>query len=147
MSAMALAQEQSAVDVHKLAFLSGCWQAKFGAVEIEEQWLRPAGGSMVGVGRVVRGGKTVNIEFLTIREQDGVLTYTAKVTANKEPVPFRMTKLSASEVVFENPAHDFPQRILYRREANGGLFASVSGTQNGKARAEEIPFQRARCGE
>ena len=57
---------------------------------------------------------------------------------------FRMVRLTEGEVVFENPAHDFPQRILYRQVA-GGLAARIEGRENGKDRAEEFPYRRVPC--
>ena len=58
---------------------------------------------------------------------------------------FLSTRISASELVFENPAHDFPQEVGYRIEEDG-LVAWIRGTQNGKDRRIEFPYRRARCG-
>jgi hypothetical protein len=55
-----------------------------------------------------------------------------------------MASKSADEVVFENGAHDFPQRIRYRR---GGdmLFARIEGTRDGKVRGVDYPYARVAC--
>jgi hypothetical protein len=50
-------------------------------------------------------------------------------------------KFSATELVFENPSHDFPQRVIYRKVPDG-LLARIEGVINGKPRGEDYPFKR-----
>mgnify|MGYP000234336768 CR=1 FL=1 len=84
-------------------------------------------------------------EFMRIeRLADGGRQFTARIGTRQGPVAFRMVRLTEGEVVFENPAHDFPQRILYRQVA-GGLAARIEGRENGKDRAEEFPYRRVPC--
>ena len=45
---------------------------------------------------------------------------------------------------FENAAHDFPQRIIYRKTA-GGLHARIEGLDKGKPRSEDFPYKRVSC--
>ena len=45
--------------------------------------------------------------------------------------PFPLKDVSGTRVVFENPAHDFPQRIIYWKDG-ADLRARIEGTQNGK---------------
>ena len=144
---VAAAFAQDGGQLKGLAFLAGCWEVRFGPMVIEEQWMRPLGQAMLGVGRGVKGDKTVHTEFLLIREANGEVNYIAHPSQNVAPTPFKMTKLTADEVVFENPKHDFPQRISYKRLPSGDLLAQIDGTQNGKARAEKFPYKRVRCAE
>ncbi len=143
----ALAAAQETGKLKQLDFLAGCWEVRFGPMIIEEQWTRPLGGVMLGVGRTVKGDKAVHTEFLTLRESAGEVNYIAHPSQNAAPTPFKMTKLADGEVVFENPKHDFPQRISYRRLPDGTLLAQIDGTQNGKPRAEKFPYKRVRCAE
>jgi hypothetical protein len=59
------------------------------------------------------------------------------------PTPFRLVEQGPSRVVFENLAHDFPQRILYWLDEAGALHARVEGTEKGIARHEEWRWRRA----
>lgn len=106
--------------------------------------MRPAGGMMIGAGRTVKSGKAVDHEFLRIIEDAGSIFYVAKPTANKDETRFKLIKATASEIVFENPAHDFPQRVMYRLDGEK-LFARIEGTQNGKVRGVDFPMVRAKC--
>ncbi len=47
---------------------------------------------------------------------------------------------------FENPAQEFPQRIVYRHTAGGGLFAQVEGKVNGAERKVIYPMHKVDCG-
>lgn len=129
-----------------LAWLSGCWEMKSESrgLQITEVWMKPAGGTMVGAGRTIKNGKAVDYEFLRIVEEADGIFYIAKPTANKHETKFKLTRASAGELVFENPAHDFPQRIIYKRSGNR-LNARVEGTVDGKARGIDFPYARISC--
>jgi hypothetical protein len=100
---------------------------------------------MLGVGRTVKTGKTVEYEFLRIHvSPDGKLLFTAVPSGQKEAT-FTELGGSASEIVFENPAHDFPQRVSYRAEGKARLLASIAGNRKGIARSIDFPMQRVKC--
>jgi Domain of unknown function (DUF6265) len=127
--------------IDRLDWLSGCWARSRPDGVVEEHWMKPAGGTMLGMGRTVRGGRTVDFEFLQIREVDGRLAYVAKPSGQPENT-FAQKSVSDVEVVFEDLAHDFPQRIIYRRNADGSLTARIEGTTNGQVRSVEFPYTR-----
>jgi len=54
--------------------------------------------------------------------------------------------MSADEVVFENPQHDFPTRIIYRRNPDGSLLAAIEGDRGGQTKRIEYPYVAATCG-
>jgi hypothetical protein len=128
-----------AQDVTQLSWMTGCWEQSRGSLTIEEQWTKPRGGIMLGVARTVKGDKAVETEFLKIAPEGGVLVYTPRI-GNREPVPFKLLRISETEVVFENLTHDFPQRIIYRKQ-EGGLFARIENKEKG----QDIPMKRASC--
>ncbi|HUP96383.1 MAG TPA: DUF6265 family protein, partial [Usitatibacter sp.] len=59
----------------------------------------------------------------------------------RAPVEFKLAELGDKRVVFENLAHDFPQRIIYWMEGPK-LAARVEGNVKGQARSEEWRFSR-----
>jgi hypothetical protein len=103
--------------------------------------MKPAGGTMLGMSRTVRGGKTTEFEFLQIRDVAGRLAYVAKPSGQAEAT-FSLKTLGEHEIVFENPEHDFPQRIIYRLDAPARLTARIEGTVNGKTRGQDFPYTR-----
>ena len=137
------AASTQAQDVSLLSFLTGCWSMSTGPMVIEEEWGRPSGDGMLGFSRTLQNGKTAFSEFMRIEKQGASLIYTPRIGTKQAPVSFTMTKLTDTEVIFENPAHDFPQRIIYWRDGER-LCARVEGTIQGKLELEESCWTRAR---
>lgn len=131
--------------LNDLSWLTGCWEANLRGREVNEQWMKPGGGIMLGMARTVSQGKAAEFEFTQIREdKDGSIYYVAKPSGQAEAL-FKMIKLQNKEVVFENPQHDFPQRIIYRLQPDGSLFARVEATDKGQLRGIDYPYKRAKC--
>lgn len=131
--------------VSQLAWLQGCWRATGDEAGSLEQWTAPAGGTMLGLSRTVKGGKTVAHEFLQIRETaPGKLAYIA-MPSGQATTTFALVQASASHAVFEDPAHDFPQRVIYRLDGDAILNARIEGTIDGKPKAIDFPMQRTSC--
>ena len=131
--------------VARLQWISGCWASDDGKERTEEFWLKPAGQSMIGLSRTIAGGKTVFIEYAQIAEAGGEIAYTVSLGMGARPVSFKLIKSSESEAVFENPAHDFPQRIIYRRESNDSLFARIEGKEKGVSKGMDFRYKSAKC--
>src|SRR4051812_39211992 len=106
--------------VQDVKWLAGCWELTRNGRHIIEQWAAPEGGTLIGMSRTVAGGKTSEYEFMLIREGARGLEYVAKPSGQPEAT-FTSVRASSNEVVFENPAHDFPTRISYQRTADGGV--------------------------
>ncbi|MGH9814264.1 MAG: DUF6265 family protein, partial [Candidatus Acidiferrales bacterium] len=60
------------------------------------------------------------------------------------PTDFKLIKLEGPSVVFENLAHDFPQRIIYKKNADGTLDARVEGERNGQLSGQDFHFRPAK---
>jgi hypothetical protein len=129
--------------VDDLAWMSGCWMQTRPDGFVEEHWTGPAGGTLLGMSRTVRRAKTTEYEFLMIRDVGGRLAYVAKPSGQAENA-FPLKSLTDGEVVFEDPKHDFPQRILYRRNADGSVTARIEGEMGGKVKGVDFPYQRCK---
>ena len=119
-----------------LAWMAGSWQGVTEGVEMEEHWTAPKGGSMIGIHRDVAKGRTMSFEFLRIEMQKEQIVYLSMPGGRSPATPFPLKEISSARVVFENPAHDFPQRIIYWKDGSD-LRARIEGTMNGKAGSEE----------
>jgi hypothetical protein len=119
---------EPARSIADLAWITGDWQtAPGGRTRVEEHWTEPAGGTMIGMGRTVAGGKTAEFEYLRLEQRADAIYYVAHPKARSPGTDFKLTRLNGQEAVFENPQHDFPKRILYRKNADGSLTASIDG--------------------
>lgn len=129
---------------HPLSWMQGCWQGSRGSVVFREHWMPPAGGMMLGMSRTTRDDKAVAHEFMRIDAIDGKFAFTAKPSSKPEAT-FRQIALEAKQITFENAEKDFPQRIVYRLDAEGGLVGRIEGSMNGTPRAIDFPMKRIAC--
>jgi hypothetical protein len=124
-----------------LAWMAGCWSGARGASLIEECWLVPRGGLLLGVNRTTGPGGRTAFEFLRIEAGPHGLVYRSQ-PSGKPATAFPAVDVGARRVVFENPAHDFPQRVLYWLDEAGALHARIEGTTQGKASGTEWTWTR-----
>lgn len=119
------AQAPAPTRVDDLAWMTGTWESATGERWIEETWSAPRGGTMIGFTRHGVGDALHEFEFGLLQAgEDGIVTYFAQ-PQGRPAVPFRLAPSAANEAVFENPEHDFPQRIRYRRDGET-MVASIS---------------------
>ena len=131
-----LAAQGTKPAIADLAWMAGSWSGESGGIQMEEHWTAPKGNSMVGLHRDVGKGRTMLFEYLRIEQQGDQIVYLSMPNGRSPATPFPLKELSATRVVFENPAHDFPQRIIYWKDGND-LRARIEGTRNGKTVGEE----------
>ena len=130
--------------VSSLSWLAGCWKHEESGYRRDEQWMRPDGGTMIGMSRTVAAGETVEWEHIRIETRDGKLAYVANPAGQAEAA-FLQAELTDSSVVFEASEHDFPQRIIYQRMSPGSIHAWIEGDVDGVTRVVEFPMARTRC--
>jgi hypothetical protein len=126
-----------------LAWIAGHWRIEQGDRLVDEQWMQPAAGLMMGMARNIQAGKVREYEFTLLRQEpNGDIFYVASPSKQAE-TSFKLTSLSGGTAVFENPEHDFPKKIVYARQADGSLLAAIEGPgRDGKPRRVEYPFKR-----
>ncbi len=139
-----VALPQNKVSLKDLSWISGCWEGRQGNAVIEEIWSKPAGGSMLGLGRTVSGNRTVSFEFMQFREEQGSLVFLPQPQGAPR-VSFPLKDFFSGKATFENLKHDFPQRVIYERKGPGLMWASIEGTQNGKDERQEFVMHKVRC--
>jgi len=128
--------------IASLAWLAGSWSGDSGGLAMEEHWTAPSGGVLLGMHRDVKNGRMVSFEFLRIDVAGETITYWAS-PKSAPPTPFRLKELGPGRrVVFENPEHDFPQRILYWRTDDDALHARVEGPAGTGEKGMEWTWKR-----
>ena len=116
----------AAHEADDLAWLAGTWVQEKDGRWTEERWGRPRGGMMLGTGLSGKGDTATAFEYMRIApDGEGRLAFWGS-PGGKPPVPFPLVALEGKQARFENPAHDFPTRITYRRDGDV-LIATVSG--------------------
>jgi hypothetical protein len=124
------------------AWLAGQWCSQSDKEIIEEHWMPASGNFMLGMSRTGTASKTKSFEYMRIHIVEGKLALIVQPGGGK-PTVFKQTVVEKNWVRFENPAHDFPKRIEYRRNKNK-LTAVIAGPGEG-GREMEISFHYQVC--
>lgn len=128
-----VAQAQSPSHIEDLGWLVGSWKRlnnKPGQAG-NERWIIDPDIGLRGYGVTTKGSDTLFIEKMRIVPGDNnALYYVADVIENPMPVYFKITSVQQNDFTCENPNHDFPKRISYRRKLKT-LQVTISG--NGKS--------------
>ncbi len=130
-------------DLGALGWLAGCWEGRGGGGRNQECWMAPEGGMMLGVSRVMSERGT-NFEFLRIAPHGEGLAYLAS-PRGKEAVAFQLVESTEGNAVFTNPWHDFPQRLVYRRDGDA-MTARVEAQRDGEWVGFDVAWKRASGG-
>jgi hypothetical protein len=115
-----------------LDWLVGRWCTEAGAVRTCEHWSRFRGGAMQGGAATTRDGKVIEREEAAIRVGSRGLIYIAS-PEGRPAVTFREARSGRQSILFENRAHDYPQRIRYWR-SGADLMAEIALADGSKAR-------------
>jgi hypothetical protein len=123
-AASAPAKGRAGID--KAGWLAGAWLVETDGRWTEERWAPPRGGVMLGTSLSGKGAVASSFEYMRITiDANGSLTFWGS-PGGKPPVPFRLADGAPNLLIFENPDHDYPTRITYRREGEQ-LIATVAG--------------------
>lgn len=131
---------------HRCAWMAGTWRSvsrTHGALTTStEHWMPFTAEGSFGVNRTTaEHDRTVFFEFLRIETDEEGTHYIAHPLGRSPGTRFTMIECTGRRAVFENPQHDFPQRIIYERQGDE-LHARIEGLENGKQRAETWVWER-----
>ncbi len=123
----------------------GTWQNQTPDGLFTEQWNQINDSVYSAISTVVVNQKdTVFFESILLEQKNNELFYKVSVKdQNKElPVSFKLVKATANQLVFENPTHDFPSKIIYLKISEDSILASISGLIDGKEKIEQFPMKK-----
>lgn len=138
-------KEEAKGCIQDLAWLAGTWKGKVGPGVWEAVYTTPSGDEVLSTNKEIRQGRVVSFEFERFFKAGEKIVMTPYVKGVKS-VSFTMTTCDAKErkAIFENPKHDFPQRIEYHRAEEERLVITVSARRDGKQRGFRLDLQRAK---
>lgn len=133
--------DRARAEAPDLGWLAGHWCSEQGDRRVDEVWLPQAAGAIHGLSRTVAGGRIESFEFMRIEAAAGKTIFLAQPNG-ASATEFALVEQGAQHASFANPAHDFPNRVDYRRDGDR-LHAKISGP--GQEGPMEIPFDYRRC--
>lgn len=137
-AAMLHAQQQKA----DFRWLTGNWKINTGSGFIVESWQQVNDTLYKAKSVMVKGKDSVVQETIELLRLDTTWYYESTVAGqnNNKAVSFKIIFQRFGEFISVNPAHDFPQRIAYRRFLPTQMHASTEGNNNGRYSKQNFNF-------
>lgn len=139
------AQQQG--ELNQLQWLLGTWETKTPKGSLYETWTRKSDTEFQGKSYYLKNKDTLLFESVRLVEKDKKLHYIVSVKGhNKQlPVDFASKEIKdPASLQFENPLHDFPQKITYKKQGKDSLLAEISGMMNGKMASQKFPMRKVK---
>jgi hypothetical protein len=128
--------------LEKFAWLEGEWYGTDGEEVMQEKWKKVNDDLFTAHSFILVGTDTVFQEYVKLQDVNDTVYYVVFIHGVPDSTSFMLTKYEKDEAVFQNPDHDFPQTIVYRRAGDDSLYASIEGLVAGKTRREDFPYRR-----
>ena len=138
-AALAAAQVETGAQPD-LDWLAGYWLSCDERMDVAETWSERRGGIMLGTS-ITTGDDAFSWEQMRIEADADGLAFHAQ-PRGQAPTAFRLVRWGDGEAVFENPSHDFPQRVIYRRSGDR-LTGRIEGSTGEGEQALEWHFRSA----
>ena len=126
------------------SWLLGNWENKAADGNLKENWQKVNDSTFQAQSYYIKKKDTIHFETITLQQKGELLIYTATVKGQNEdkPIAFKLTTTTENQVVFENPKHDYPQKISYTQITPDSLAVKISGIQQGKPSAEAFSMKK-----
>ncbi len=137
-------QDKTFSEIQKANWFLGRWENNSAEGTLSESWKKLNDSTFYGESYFVIEKDTVFAETIHLEERNEKLLYIVTVPNQNEerPVTFTLTKNSKTQLIFENPSHDFPNKIIYNQVGTDSLVAEISGMKNGKEKSEFFKMKR-----
>lgn len=133
----AISGNENVQPIGQVIWLVGNWQKQSEKGILTEAWRKLDDSTFVGRSYLISEADTLLLESIRLEQRTGKLYYIPTVSDQNEgqPVVFAQTSLTDSTIVFENPKHDFPQKITYSLLVNDSLSAEIAAVVDGKPKS------------
>lgn len=127
-------------------WLLGNWENKTADGNLTETWKKVNDSTFEAQSYFIKEKDTLHFESITLQQKGEELTYNATVKGqnNDKPITFKLTNSTEKQLVFENPKHDYPKKIIYTQINEDNLIAEISGTLEGKSSSEKFSMKKSK---
>jgi hypothetical protein len=132
--------------IKKADWLIGEWKNISSEGIAIEIWTKQNDTTYFGKSFFVIGKDTVSSETINLKQIGNDLFYipTVKNENNGQAIKFILTVTTENRLVFENPKHDFPQKISYTQITKDSIVAEISGIIEGKPNSQKFPMKKVK---
>lgn len=120
-------------------WLIGKWETRSADGTFTETWKKANDSTYNGQSFFLKGKDTIHYETIVLQQIEEQLSYNTNIRGQNQdkPVAFVLTETKENQLVFENPKHDYPQKISYTKVSKDSLVAEISGIQLGQPSSEK----------
>lgn len=131
--------------LEQASWVLGSWENKSDEGHLIEAWRMMNDSTYVGYSYYIIENDTVSSEKIRLQQRGNELFYIPLVKGQNQgkAINFKMTLASNDSLIFENPEHDYPQKITYVKIHSDSLCAEISGISDGKPKKDLFPMRRA----
>lgn len=132
--------------INDAKWILGNWENISNEADFREIWTQKNDSVFIGKSFVTVKNDTVFNEKIDLLERNDSLFYIVSVENqnNEKPVFFYLTQSSKNELIFENPKHDFPNKIIYKKINQDSIIARIEGNQKGVPTTEDFPMKKSK---
>lgn len=128
--------------LEKLSWIEGEWLGSTGDVVMQETWEKVNDDLYKGHAYVLSEEDTLFQEFIKLEVVNDTAYYVVFIPGIPDSTSFKLTSYENGEAIFENPFHDYPQKVVYQQVGNDSLHAYIEGEAAGKKQKEEFKYKR-----
>ncbi len=109
----------------QLFALEGLWKTETRKGPLYERWVKTSNKTMHQKSYRVKDADTIRLESVLLQlEEEGIFYIpTVPDQNNSEPVRFKLSSAENNSFIFENPAHDYPKRVVYNIVSADSIYA------------------------
>ena len=130
--------------IKEARWILGEWESKSADGNLSETWKKVNDSTFQAQSYFIKEKDTVHFESITLQQNGEVLSYNATVKGQNSDkhVSFKLTNSTEKQLIFENPKHDYPKKIIYTQINEDNFVAEISGTLEGKATSEKFAMNK-----
>lgn len=131
-------KEKQFAALKKANWFLGRWENNSPEGNLSEIWKKENDSTFFGESYFVKKNDTIFAERVSLEERNGKLSYVVTVPNQNDakPVAFELTSAEGNSLIFENPEHDYPNKIIYNQVGIDSLVAEIRGIKQGKEKNE-----------
>jgi hypothetical protein len=124
----------------------GSWRMKTAKGVTGERWKKVSNDELQNQAFKINGKDTMLLERVQLVKKGNDVYYISMVQNQNDgkSVPFKLTESANNQFIFSNPAHDFPQRIVYQFVTQDSIHAWIDGQYNGKFIKQDFYYKRTK---
>lgn len=129
--------------IEKANWFLGEWENQSKTGDFTENWEKLSDSTFMGVSLIRQGKDTVFHENVVLEQKNDSLFYNVAFKGNNDEITsFYLTSFTDKQLVFENPKHDYPTKIVYTLISTDSISATIHGKVKGVDQTETYPMTK-----